>query len=167
MNRRTFVRRASLAAAGFGILRTLPSCARDRGSEADRSFSELRDRFFLRHLELNPVTSTYLGGDGYSQTLRGINGKLRDYSVTALENELRFYRDVRDGIRAIDSSTLSTTARVDHQVIGAQLDYLIRYIDERHYHQRAIDTYVAEPFRGIDWQIQQMRTIDGGLLGTE
>lgn len=167
MNRRSFVRRATLAAAGFGILRTLPSCSRDGGSDADRSFTELRDRYFLRHLELNPVTSTYLGGDGYSPTLRDINGKLRDYSPAALENELRFYRDIRDGVRGIDPSVLSPEMRIDQQVMGAQLEYLIRYIDERHYHQRAIDTYVAEPFRGIDWQIQQMRALDKGLLGTE
>jgi uncharacterized protein (DUF885 family) len=167
VNRRAFVRHATLAAAGFGILRTLPACSRDGGSEADRSFADLRDRYFLRHLELNPVTSTYLGGDSYASPLRDINGKLRDYSPTSLEAELRFYRDTRDRLREIDPSTLSTTNRIDQQVMGSQLDFLIRYIDERHYHQRAVDTYVAEPFRGIDWQIQQMRQIDGGLLGTE
>ena len=167
MNRRSFVRRATLAAAGFGVLRTLPACARDGGSDADRSFTALRDRYFLRHLELNPVTSTYLGGDGYSPTLRDINGKLRDYRPAALESELRFYRDIRDGARGIDPSSLSPAMRVDQQVMASQLEYLIRYIDDGHYHQRAIDTYVAEPFRGIDWQIQQMRTLDKDLLGTE
>jgi hypothetical protein len=30
------------------------------------AFVELRDRFFVRHLLFNPVTSTYLGADGYS-----------------------------------------------------------------------------------------------------
>ena len=167
MNRRTFVRNTALAAAGFGILRTLPACARDAANEADRGFVQLRNRYFLRHLELNPVTSTYLGGDGYSQTLRDINGKLRDFSPTAMESELRFYRDIRDGIRGIDPAALSPALRIDQQVMGAQVEYLIRYIDERHYHQRAVDTYVAEPFRGLDWQIQQMRTLEGGLLGTE
>jgi uncharacterized protein (DUF885 family) len=167
VNRRSFVRRATLAAAGFGILRTLPACARDSGTGTDKSFAALRDRYFLRHLELNPVTSTYLGGDGYSPTLRDINGKLRDFRPASIESELRFYRDIRDAVRAIDPSALSPANRIDQQVLGSQLEYLIRYIDVRHYHQRAIDTYVAEPFRGIDWQIQQMRAIDGGLLGTE
>jgi uncharacterized protein (DUF885 family) len=169
VNRRTFIRRASFAAAGFGILRTLPACTRDSGArtDVDRSFADLRDRYFLRHLELNPVTSTYLGGDGYSPTLRDINGKLRDYRPQALEDELRFYRDTRDAIRAMDVSALSPAMRIDHQVMGSQLEFLIRYLDVRHYHQRAIDSYVAEPFRGIDWQIQQMRPLDDGLLGTE
>ncbi len=166
MNRRTFVRRATLAVSGFGILRTLPAC-RDRGTDADRAFITIRDRYFVRHLELNPVTSTYLGGDGYSQTLRDINGKLRDYRPAALEDELRFYRDARDAVRRIDPATLSPGTYVDHQVMSSQLEFLIRYIDERHYHQRAVDSYVAEPFRGIDWQIQQMRALDDDLLGTE
>ncbi len=167
MNRRSFVRHTALAAAGFGILRTLPACARDEGNEADRSFVQLRDRYFLRHLELNPVTSTYLGGDGYSQSLRDINGKLRDYRPASLEGELRFYRDIRDSLRGIDPAALSPATRIDQQVMSAQLEYLIRYIDVRHYHQRAVDTYVAEPFRGLDWQIQQMRPLDDDLLGTD
>ena len=167
MNRRTFVRRTALAAAGFGILRTLPGCRGESRSEADRAFADIRDRYFLRHLELNPVTSTYLGGDGYSAELRDINGKLRDYSATALESELRFYRDTRDAVRATDPSTLSPAMRIDREVMAAQVDYLVRYIDTRRYHLRAVDTYVAEPFRGIDWQIQQMSTFDGGMLGSE
>ena len=167
MNRRIFVRRTALAAAGFGILRVLPACRRDRGTDADRSFADIRDRYFLRHLELNPVTSTFLGGDGYSAELRDINGKLRDYSAASLESELRFYRDMRDAVRATDPSALSASMRVDREVMGAQLEYLIRYLDVRRYHLRAVDSYVAEPFRGIDWQIQQMGSVDDGLLGTE
>ena len=30
-----------------------------------RAFVALRDRYFVRTLQLNPVTSTYLGGDAY------------------------------------------------------------------------------------------------------
>ncbi len=167
MNRRTFVRRTVLAAAGFGILRTLPACRGESRTDADRGFADIRDRYFLRHLELNPVTSTYLGGDGYSAELRDINGKLRDYSATSLESELRFYRDIRDAVRAIDSTTLSPQFRIDRDVMLSQVDYLIRYLDPRRYHLRAVDTYVSEPFRGIDWQIQQMSAFDNGRLGSE
>ncbi len=49
----------------------------------------------------------------------------------------------------------------------AQVQFLLREIGDRSYYQRAIDTYVAEPFRGLDWQIQQMQEAGGGLLGTE
>jgi uncharacterized protein (DUF885 family) len=166
VNRRTFVHRATAAAAGFGILRTFGAC-REAVPDHDRAFIDLRDRYFIRHLELNPVTSTYLGGDGYSGQLIGINGRLRDYSAAALDTELRFYGNTRDALRVIDAGTLSPALRIDHQVLGAQLDYLIRYIDPRRYHLRAVDTYVAEPFRGVDWQIQQMKPAEGDLLGTE
>jgi len=30
-----------------------------------------------------------------------------------------------------------------------------------------VDTYVAEPFRGIDWQMQQMQSYPDGTLGDE
>jgi len=51
--------------------------------------------------------------------------------------------------------------------MDAQLKFLIRLIGERKYHQRAVDTYTTEPFRGIDWQMQQMQDLGNGLRGTE
>ena len=52
-------------------------------------------------------------------------------------------------------------------MLEAQLAFLLRQIDERRYHERSVDTYVAEPFRGIDWQMQQMQSFPGELFGTE
>jgi hypothetical protein len=49
--------------------------------------------------------------------------------------------------------------------MGAQIGFMLHQY-ERKYHERAIDTYVAEPFRGVDWQIQQMQSFDGGTLGS-
>ena len=51
--------------------------------------------------------------------------------------------------------------------MDAQLTFLIRLIADRKYHQRAVDTYTTEPFRGIDWQMQQMQDFGNGLRGTE
>ena len=51
--------------------------------------------------------------------------------------------------------------------MDAQLKFLIRLIGDRKYHQRAVDTYTTEPFRGIDWQLQQMQDLGNGLRGTE
>lgn len=133
----------------------------------DADFTALRDRYFLRHLELNPVTSTYLGGDGYSGQLADINGKLRDYSAAALEGELAFYREITDALKAIDPAALSPALRIDFHLMGAQLTFVLREIGERRYYQRAVDTYINEPFRGVDWQIQQMQDLGGGQLGTE
>jgi uncharacterized protein (DUF885 family) len=130
-------------------------------------FTALRDRYFVRHLQLNPVTSTYLGGSGYTPQLASANGRLRDYSATALADELRFYREVRQALTTIDPSRLPAELRIDAQLLRVQLEFLLRESGDRRYYERAVDTYVAEPFRGVDWQIQQMQDIGGGLLGTE
>jgi uncharacterized protein (DUF885 family) len=130
-------------------------------------FEALRDRFFIRHLLFNPVTATYLGADGYSDVLQSTNGTLKDYSQAALERELTFYRESQQELRGIEPESLPPHLRVDHRVIDAQLKFLIRLIGERKYHQRAVDTYTTEPFRGIDWQLQQMQDLGDGLRGTE
>ncbi len=166
MKRRTFVQRAVLGGLGFGALRNLEACATAGvGSTPTDSFTALRDRYFLFQLQRNPVTSTYLGGDAYDASLRDINSRLRDYSPTALADELRYYTDVRrtlSGMPAVQSAVES----VDRALMDAQLGFLIHQLST-HYEQKAVDTYVAEPFRGIDWQIQQMLDAGNGLLGTE
>jgi uncharacterized protein (DUF885 family) len=167
MERRTFLYRSAQAAAGFGILRHVAACSPRETPAAggsDQAFIALRDRYFLKALEYNPVTSTYLGGDGYHPSLAGINGRLRDWSTPALALETRFYQDTQRELNAIAADGLSQQTRIDHGVLAAQLAFLLHQDQRRHY-QRAVDTYVAEPFRGIDWQIQQMQAFDGGALG--
>ncbi|MGE3525326.1 MAG: DUF885 domain-containing protein, partial [Gemmatimonadales bacterium] len=130
----------------------------------DAPFVALRDRYFVRTLAYNPVTSTYLGGDGYDESLRGINGKLRDWSSGGQGQEQQFYAGILQELDTLDPAALSQGAQVDYRVLKAQLGFL-RHDYERKYYQRAVDTYIAEPFRGIDWQIQQMQSFDGGALG--
>jgi uncharacterized protein (DUF885 family) len=168
MQRRSFLYRSAQTAAGLGLLRHLGACtARDvpATDSADPSFLALRDRYFLKALEFNPVTSTYLGGDGYHPSLAGINGRLRDWSAASLGLEARFYQDIQRELGRIDPAGLSPQSRIDHGVLAAQLAFLLHQ-DERRTYQRVVDTYVAEPFRGIDWQIQQMQPFDGGALGS-
>jgi uncharacterized protein (DUF885 family) len=175
MNRRTFVQRASITAAGFGILRNIEACAPAAAPVAPPptptllpgTFAELRNRYFVFHLDRNPVTSTYLGSDGYSPTLGDTNTRLRDYRQASLDAELKFYRDLRASIDHVLPTTLTTRERADQGLMGAQLDFLIHQIGQLRYYQRAVDTYVQEPFRGVDWQMQQMQEFPGGLLGNE
>ncbi|MEO5590274.1 MAG: DUF885 domain-containing protein [Gemmatimonadaceae bacterium] len=175
MNRRRFVHRAGVTAAAFGILRNIEGClpqsatppAPPKPEILPGTFPELRDRYFVFHLDRNPVTSTYLGGDGYAASLADANARLRDYSPAAIDAELREYRSLRVSIEAIPAATLTPTEQADQQLMMAQLDFLIHQAADLRYYQRAIDTYVAEPFRGVDWQIQQMAEVTGGLLGTE
>jgi uncharacterized protein (DUF885 family) len=172
MDRRLFVRRASEAAASVGILKLLAACkpagdAPAAVSSADRPLVDLRDRFFLRSLELYPTTATYLGGDGYSPSLAHINGTLRDPSPAAVAGEVEFYKGIKSELAKVNRDTLSPDRRVDHDLLGAQLDFMLHQLVDLRYQERAIDTYVAEPFRGVDWQIQQMQDAGNGLLGTE
>jgi hypothetical protein len=75
MNRRKFVQNAGVTAAAFGILGNVEACAPPgpaapvpppKPAIIPGTFAELRDRYFLFHLQRNPVTSTYLGGDGFN-----------------------------------------------------------------------------------------------------
>jgi uncharacterized protein (DUF885 family) len=174
MRRRHFLIRTGQSALAITLLPRLTGCAGDR---ADRQFFALRDRYFLKAMERNPVTATYLGGDAYDPSLAGINGRLRDWSDTAVAAELKDHQAFEAERLAIEPGTLSPQARIDHAVLGAQLAFLMRQAEQRRYHQRAIDTYVAEPFRGVDWQIQGMSVpgptspapsgSEGPLRGTE
>ncbi|HSE66122.1 MAG TPA: DUF885 domain-containing protein, partial [Gemmatimonadales bacterium] len=166
MHRRTFLRHTGEAAIAFGILRNLPACTspgKAGASKADQAFLSLRDRYFLKALELNPVTATYLGGDGYDPSLAKINGRLRDYRPPALSDEAALYQGIRKELEAIDPTQLTSVSRVDHQVMTAQLRFMLHQLEDLKQYQRAIDTYVAEPFRGVDWQIQGM---SGGAEGS-
>ncbi|MBB4634759.1 DUF885 domain-containing protein [Longimicrobium terrae] len=164
MDRRSFVLQSAHAALFAGILPSLERLAAQAGPASP--FTELRDRYFVRVLRYNPVTATYLGGDAYSPQLADINGKLRDYRPEALAAELAFYREAKAARDAIRPESLTPEERIDHAVLGAQLDFIIHQLQDLRYHERAVDTYVAEPFRGVDWQIQQMTDAGNGLLGT-
>jgi uncharacterized protein (DUF885 family) len=168
VDRRTFIGHGAQAALAFGILphaEALDGWARRAGQPS--VFAQLRDRYFVRTLHLNPVTATYLGGDAYSPELGDVNARLRDYRPAALAAERAFYREIKTAHGRIDPSTLAPEESIDHAVMGAQLNFILHQMEDLRYHERSIDTYVAEPFRGIDWQIQQMTDAGGGLLGTE
>jgi uncharacterized protein (DUF885 family) len=74
---------------------------------------------------------------------------------------------VQSDLAGVDPKTLSPDEAVDLQVMQAQLRFLLHQSLDRKYYQRALDTYVVEPFRAVDWQIQQMKDLGGGNLGTE
>lgn len=167
IDRRDFLRQGIVLAAGAAASPLLQGCKLESRAElTDDSFLELRDRYFRTQLQLNPVTSTYLGGEGWDQALRALNGRLRDYSAGGLADEARDLRNLQGSHASIDYALLTPQGRVDYDLIATQLAFLTNQLDRR-YHERAVDTYVAEPFRGIDWQIQQMRRLDDGRIGEE
>ncbi len=171
MKRRDFLAAGARGALAFGALRAGAGCAAGPGAgpregRGGSPFAALRERYFVRSLAFNPVTSTYLGGDGHAPELVDAGGRLRDYRPAALAGELAFYRGVRREFAALAPPPAGRDA-ADRAVIEAQIAFLERQIEGRRYHERAVDTYVAEPFRGVDWQLQQMAPAGGGLLGAE
>lgn len=166
MHRRSLLR-GGASALSFAILPKIAEAAARRPATPRSRFTVLRDRYFLNTMRFNPVTATYLGGDGYSPTLTDINGKLRDYRPEALAREVAFYRQIQKANEAIDPRTLSDQEKIDHAVLTAQVGFWLHQLVDLRYHQRAIDTYMAEPFRGVDWQIQQMTDAGASRLGTE
>ncbi|MBV9880570.1 MAG: DUF885 domain-containing protein [Gemmatirosa sp.] len=173
MDRRRFLLHSTFGAAAFGILRRREAFAEpvagtsQLASAPAAELAALRERYFVRSLALNPVTATYLGGDAYAPALRDVNARLRDHRPAALLAETRFLGETQRALAAIDRERLSPADRIDHALIGAQIAFVRRQIEERRHHERSIDTYVAEPFRGVDWQLQQMTDAGRGLLGTE
>jgi len=165
VDRRTFIRSSATIAAGVAAAPLLDACRLEsRQDLADEGFNALRDEYFRGQMSLNPVTCTYLGGDGWDPALAGMAGRYRDYSPSALDAESQETRRLERAHSAMDSALLSTPRRIDHAVMGAQLAFL-RFQMDRRYNERAVDTYVTEPFRGIDWSMQQMRALPDGLLG--
>jgi uncharacterized protein (DUF885 family) len=164
MKRREFLLDTTRAGAGVALC---ASAWVPRATAQPSSFDELRDRYFERALRLHPVVCTYLGGDGWSTELLGVNGRLRDFRQAALDDEIAFYREIRAGLQRFEPGSLGDRDRIDREVLGAQLEFMLHQTADLRYHQRAVDTYVAEPFRGADWQLQQMTPAAGELLGTE
>ncbi|MFL5384782.1 MAG: DUF885 domain-containing protein [Longimicrobiaceae bacterium] len=168
MDRRSFFRQGAQAALAAGILQRLEGAdlmAQRLAQPSD--FAQLRDRYFVRVLQLNPVTATFLGGDAYSPQLRDVNTRLRDFRPASIQQELQFYRLIKSAGEAMDTAGLTPEERIDREVMGAQTAFIIHQLGDLRYHQRSVDTYVQEPFRGVDWQIQQMADAGSGLLGTE
>ena len=168
MNLHTFVRFSARTAFAGGVLAALAGCRTGADVVQERiRFSEIRDRYFVTVLQLNPVTSMYLGGEGWDPALRGVNGRLRDYRPESLAQEIAFFREIQQARASIHPETLTPAERADHAVLGAQLNFILHQLEDVRYYQRAVDTYVSEPSRGIGWQIQQMQREGEGMRGTE
>jgi uncharacterized protein (DUF885 family) len=135
-------------------------------ASGDANFKTAHDRYvreFLRHF---PTVNTYLGGAGFDQSMHEVDGWLRDHSATALEAEDRWLAEEQKIFESIDAGQLSPSTRIDREVALAQVKFLLRQHQTRRYQERALDTYVDEPFRAIDWQMQGMTQTGDKSYGT-
>src|SRR5580658_8209353 len=132
---------------------------------ADARFAVVEHEYVSYVLQQYPVVATYLGGSAFDPHLQQVDGRLRDYSPQALQKE-----DLRLGeFRARFAAPAGLTARrrIDRSVALAQIAFLAHEHQVRRHQQRAIDSYVDEPFRGVDWQIQGMTPTGSATYGTD
>lgn len=133
---------------------------------ADAEFKKHLDAYVVEFLRRNPTVNTYLGGAGLDASLKDVEGKLRDHSVAALQVEDRWLTDTQKAIEAVNPTSLSASNRINRDVAIAQINFLLRQHQVRRHQERAIDTYVEEPFRAIDWQLVALTPTGDKTYGT-
>jgi uncharacterized protein (DUF885 family) len=141
---------------------TTPAAA----GSGDQAFKATHDKYVVEFLRRNPTVNTYLGGAGLDPTLKDVDGRLRDHSASALAEEDRWLADSQKAFEAVAPDSLSPARRIDRDVALAQINFLLHQHQQRRYQERAVDTYVSEPFRAIDWQIQGMTQTGEKSYGT-
>jgi len=132
----------------------------------DQAFKAVHDRYVVDFLRRNPTVNTYLGGGGLDPSLKEVDGMLRDHSANALAEEDRWLAASQKSFESIDPASLSPARRIDRDVALAQIAFQLRLHQQRRYQERAVDTYVSEPFRAIDWQLQGMTQTGANSYGT-
>jgi len=132
----------------------------------DAAFKSAHDRYVVEFLRRNPTVNTYLGGAGLDPSLREADGRLRDHSPAAIAEEDRWLAETQKAFEGVAPDSLSPARRIDREVALAQIRFLLRQHQQRRYQERAVDTYVSEPFRAIDWQLQGMTQTGPNGYGT-
>jgi uncharacterized protein (DUF885 family) len=130
------------------------------------AFAALRAEYLKEFLERFPVVATYLGAEGLDSAYAALDGKLRDYSPVALRAERDTWAGFRTRLAKIDVKTLAEPDRIDASVMGAQLAFLVHNLDRR-VHEKALDVFLEEPLRGVEWALQGMAPGAGGTRGTK
>ena len=131
----------------------------------DEAFARTERAYVVYLLGQFPVVATYLGGSALDASLMDVDARLRDYSPDALAAEDARFADFRKQFAGFDASTLSPRRRIDRDVAIAQIEFLLHQHDVRKYQERSIDSYVDEPFRGVDFQLQGMAKNSDGSYG--
>ncbi len=131
----------------------------------DADFARLEREYVVFFLGRNPVVATYLGGSALDAKLSTVDSLLRDYSEDGLADEDLQLEELLKQFEVVDVSKLSPRRRIDRDVALAQIRFLLHQHKDRKYQQRSIDSYVDEPFRGVDFELQGLDRRDDGSYG--
>ena len=149
------------------ILSTVAAAGEPQHAPQDAAFERLEHAYVVYFLSRFPVVATYLGGSVFDATLADIDGQLRDYSPAALQSEDARWLELRAEFSALDPNRLDARHRIDRSVALAQIEFLLHQHRNLRHQERAIDSYVDEPFRGIDWHMQGMTPTGPATRGTD
>ncbi len=135
--------------------------------DVNAQFSAAEHEYAVYIMGQFPVVATYLGGSAFDPSLADVDGKMRDDSFAALNIEDVRLAEFRDRFAAFDPEKLPPGRRIDRSVALAEINFLLRQHEVRRYQERALDSYVDGPFRGVDWQIQGMTSTGDAKYGTD
>ncbi|NOX37595.1 MAG: DUF885 domain-containing protein [Calditrichaeota bacterium] len=90
--------------------------------DADQEFVRLANQYIEAMLELYPEYATYLGDHRYDH-------RLNDYSQRGFRASLQLNRRYLDSLKSIDPHRLSTTNRIDYQILRNHLQSMIFQLD--------------------------------------
>src|SRR5580765_1229403 len=161
-----------LRALGISVVLAAVACRSEapkpqqQADNPDATLKKTLTAYAVELLRRNPTTNTYLGGAGLHPSLKEVDGMLRDYSASALEAEDKWLNETTAALDGMNPSGLSPNARIDREVALAQIRFMLHEHQVRKYHERALDTFVSDPFRAIDWQLQGMTRTDEKTSGT-
>ncbi|MGH8305684.1 MAG: DUF885 family protein, partial [Steroidobacteraceae bacterium] len=134
---------------------------------ADARFARVEHDYVVYVLTGFPVVATYLGGSAFDPQLSDVDGRLRDYSPHAIGEEDARLAQFRARFVALSPAGLSARRRIDRSVALAEIAFLVHEHAVRRHQQKSLDSYVDEPFRGVDWQIQGMTATGAATYGTD
>ena len=136
-------------------------------SAADAHFATLEHAYVVYSMSHFPVMATYLGGSAFDPVLADVDGRLRDYSPAAIAAEDQHLRELRTQFTQAEPRHLSARRRIDRLVALAQIEFLLHQHEVLRHQLNSLDSYVDEPLRGVDWQIQGMKPTGAATSGTE
>jgi uncharacterized protein (DUF885 family) len=142
------------------------SAPASQAAPAAEDFATVEHEYAVYMMSRFPVVATYLGGSTFDPALAQIDGKLRDYSPEGLRAEDARLSGFRDRFHELEKG-LSPRRRIDRSVALAEIEFLLHQHQVLRHQQRALDSFVDEPFRGVDWQIQGMTPTGSATYGTQ
>jgi len=133
----------------------------------DARFAQVEHDYLVYFLGRFPVVATYLGAGALDPQLAGVDGRLRDYSPEAIRAEDAQLTEFRTRFAKLAPAGLSPRRRIDRSVALAEIAFLQHQHSVRRLQQKSLDSFVDEPVRGVDWQIQGMTATGGAAYGTD